>query len=264
MIRNLTIILFLFIAKSCMFSDNKLKEKKDFYNTISGWDIKHVPIIHPFRATSTYPGVWLINGTELLNKGGSIPVISFGVTKNYIYGKTDSEEWFLLNTNSLLYSEYSTETELIETLKLFNLEKNPIETCDNYFDLLKEKKRCYWYPNVGEKYPKFEDIEPDKVYTIQIEGKDRITDFKINGKIKKSVSKIYYFKMKYDKENNDLFHVSFNQSSPKLIENNEIYSAYVEDNNFVNISVYIPFTVAHNNGISEINRTVISRQIKLE
>jgi hypothetical protein len=269
MTRYLIIIAILLAVTSCNFSENKSEEKSDFYSTIAGWDIKHVPIIPPFRASSTYPGQWLINGSkELLhlgkNRGGDIPVNSFGVSKNYIYGKTENGQWFLFNVNSLLYSEYSTDDELFETLKKYKLDKNPIETCDNYFQQLTENKRCYWYPKVGEEYPKFNDYQPDTVYTILVDGKEKVTDFKVKESIKKTVSKIYYFKIKYDNDKNDLFYVSFDYSPPKLINNNEIFTAYSKDNIFLNVSVYTPFPVGQSKGIDEKDRIVISKKIELQ
>jgi hypothetical protein len=268
MIRNLIIILLAFIATGCNLSDSKPKKKKDFYNTIAGWDIKYIPIIPPFRASSIYPEQWLISAKELLHLGknrmGAISVNSFGVSKNYVYGKTEDGQYFLFNVNSLLYSEYETDTELFETLKLFNIEKNQIETCENYFQQLRENKRCYWYPKESEKYPKFKDSQPDTVYTIIVNGEETVTDFEVKEKIKKTVSKIYSFKVKYDNEKNDLFYVSFDYSPPKLINNNKIFTAYSEDNTFLNISVYTPFLVAQNKGINEKDRIVIYRQIELK
>ncbi|HMF72848.1 MAG TPA: hypothetical protein VK616_15325 [Flavitalea sp.] len=265
----LIIILFVFIATSCNFSDKKSEERRDFYNDISGWDIKHVPIIPPFRASSTYPGQWLINGSkEFLhlgkNRRGGIPVTSVGVSKNYVYGKTENGQWFLFNVSSLIYSEYPTDTDLFETLKLFNLDRNQIQTCDKYFQQLSERKRCYWYPKVGEGYPKFEAYQPDKVYTVLVTGKGKLTDFEVKETIKRTVSKIYYFKIKYGNDKNDLLYGSFDYSPPRLINNNEIFTAYAEDNTFLNVSVYTPFPVGQSKGIHEKDRIVLSKQIELK
>jgi hypothetical protein len=269
MTRPLVIIAFLLAVTSCNFSDNKSEEKNDFYNTIAGWDIKYVPIVPPFRACSTYPGQWLINGSkESLhlgkNRGGDIPVNSFGVSKNFIFGKTEDGQWFLFNMFSLLYAEYSTENELFETLKKYKLDKNEIKPCENYFHQLSNDKRCYWYPKVGEQYPKFEDYRPDSIYTITVEGTVKVTDFNVIGTIKKNISKIYYFQMKYDNEKNDLFYVSFDYSTPRLINNSEIFAAYAEDNTNLNISVFTPFPVGKKKGIEEKDRIVISKQIELK
>lgn len=262
-------ILLSFLVTSCNFSDRKTQSKNDFYNTIAGWDIKHVPIIPPFRASSTYPGQWLINGsTEILhlgkNRGGDIPVNSFGVSKNYIYGKTENERWFLFNVYSLVYSEYSNEIDLDETLKLLKLDKNKVETCEKYFQELSNEKRCYWYPKIGEAYPKFEDSQPDKIYTILVDGNEKVTDFKVKETIKKTVSKIYYFNVQYDNEENELYYVSFDYSAPQLIDKDKIYIASCEDNIFLNISVYTPFPVAERKGITEKDRIVLSKQIELK
>ena len=77
-------------------SCNKPKEKIGFYKSISGLDVRHVPIIPPFKATSTDGGrSWLINSSQIIrldqNRYGSIPILEFGVSKNYIYGSTPKE-----------------------------------------------------------------------------------------------------------------------------------------------------------------------------
>ncbi|NNV57400.1 hypothetical protein [Limnovirga soli] len=267
--RHTILILLAFLFASCNLSDNKTGVKKDFYNSIADWDIKYVPIIPPFRASSTYPGQWVINGSQEIlhlgkNRGGDIPVNSFGVSKNYIYGKTENGQWFLFNINSLVYSEYSTDTELYKILNLFKLGKNQIESCDKYFQQLSDNKRCYWYPKVGEEYQKFEDKLPDKVYTVLVDGKEKATDFKVKETIQKSVSKLYYFTVRYDNERNDLFYVSFDYSPPQLIDKNKIYTAYCEDNVFLDISIYTPFPVGQSKGIDEKDRIVLSKQIELK
>lgn len=270
MIRILTLILVvLTITGGCSISDKKSEDGKDFYNTIAGWDIKHVPIIPPFRASSTTPGQWLINGSkESLhlgkNRGGDIAVNSFGVSKNYIYGKTENEQWFLFNVNTLLYAEYATENELFETLEKYKLDKNQIATCDDYYQQLTDNKRCYWYPTIGKEYPIFENYRPDSAYTIVVEGEEKVTDFKVKEPIRRSVSKIYYFKVKYDNDKNDLFYVSFNYSPPRLINNTDLFTAYAEDNNFIDITVYTPYPVGQSKGIDEKDRIVISKNIELK
>jgi len=269
MTRNLLLLLFLLGILSCHPPASKPGQEKDFYNTISGWDIKHVPVIPPFRASSTYPGHWLLNGSkEFLhlgkNRAGDIPVHSFGVSKNYIYGKTENGQWFLFNIYSLLYAEYTTEDELTETLKKYKLDKNDIELCDDYFKQLSANKRCYWYPKAGGEYPMFKDYQPDSSYTVFVEGADRVKDFKVKGKVKKTNSKIYYFKMNCGNDKNDLLYVSFDYSYPRLIKNDEIIAAYAEDNSLLNIAVYTPFPVAKSRGIEEKDRVIISREVVLE
>lgn len=267
--RYTIIFLSAFLATGCNLTGNKNGPKKDFYNSIAGWDIKHVPIIPPFRASSTYPGQWLINGSkEILhlgkNRGGDIPVNAFGVSKNYIYGTTENGRWFLFNIYSLVYAEYSTEAGLDETLKLLKLDRNEIKNCGKYFQDLANGKRCYWYPNIGEDYPKFEDYQPEKIYTIVVDGNEKATDFNVKGAIKKTVSKLYYFNIKYDNEKNDLLYISFDYSPPQLIVKNKIYTAGSEDNISLNISVYTPLPVAESKGIDEKDRVVLSKQIELE
>ena len=147
-----TLCLLLF---SCSFFKS---EEKDFYNSIAGWDIIHVPIFPPLRATSAYPDDWLLTGNE--HSLSSISLLKFGVTGQTIYGATRKgytdqvENWFFLDYPSGLYKEYKTEKELDEILSLYELEKQQIKTCQEYFDHLSQGNRCYWYPEKGQTYTK--------------------------------------------------------------------------------------------------------------
>lgn len=252
------------------FSCSNPKEGKSgddgFYESIAGWDIRHVPIIPPFRATSTYPEQWGIQGIKKLN---DIQVLAFGVTRNYIYGKipdvnyNDTGRWFLINTNSLLYSEYDTESELDATLAKYNLEKNTIKLCEEYFQQLSKGERCYWFPKKGKSYPKYQDTIPVSAVTINVMEDDKGLDFEILGTIKKDVSKIYYFKILFNKERNDLYYISFDNASPKLLSNKDVVAAYAEGDSLI-VSVYTPFSVAEKKGIREEDRIVLAKAVPLK
>ena len=269
MIKYTIIILLAFLISSCNFSKQEQEKNSSFYSTIAGWDIKHIPIIPPFRASSTYPGQWLIGGSkELLhlgkNRAGDIPVTEFGVSKNFVYGKTENNQWFLFNIQSLLYTEYETENELDTTLKIFKLTKNKIESCEKYFKQLSISKNCYWFPKTGNTYPQFEDLPPKDIYTIKVIGADKVTDFVLKEEIISSPTKIYNFRIQYDsKLANDLYYVSFDHSPPKLINDSLIYTGTSDNKNSLNISVYTPFPVGQRKGIDEKDRVVISKNTKL-
>ena len=102
------------------------------------------------------------------------------------------------------------------------------------------------------------------MYTIKIKGKENISGFKVTQSIKKSASKLYFFKFDYANKQNELFYFSGNSSSPKLINDTTIYTVYSEDNTYLNLSVYTPFPVAESKGIAEKNRVVLSELIRLE
>lgn len=136
---------------------NKEPEKNGFYESISGWDIIHVPIIPPFKATSTYPNIWLIGGSHELIKlndhtYGDIPVLGFGVSNCYVYGTTPEgyteniDKWFLFNTSTLDYIEFETEDQLSIKLDSLDIEKLPIKNCNVYYKSLTEGNKCYWFP----------------------------------------------------------------------------------------------------------------------
>ncbi|MBX9850280.1 MAG: hypothetical protein K2X86_00810 [Cytophagaceae bacterium] len=256
----LNLLTLIFGLNSC----DESKEKIGFYESISGWDVRHVPIIPPFKATSADGGrSWLITGKDVrmdANRGGHIPILEFGVCKNYIYGSTPKghtnvvENWFLFNTTTLLYVEYSTKNELIHTLKKYKLDFNPMLDCKEYFKELTNNKRCYWFPPKGESYPLYQDFRPDSSIVINIED----GNIDIQTKIKKAESKIYYFRIKFNKEKNDHLYISVNSSSPQLLKDNLEFSSVVSSN-FLEVFIYTPFPVAEEKGIKEKDRIVIKK-----
>ncbi len=140
-------------------SKKSQSERDIFYETVSGWDIIHIPIVPPFRATSTYPNVWLITGSKTRikldeNRHGDIPVLAFGVVQEYICGSTPigysnkADKWFLFNTTTYEYDEYESEQGLLIKLESLKLEKPKIEFCDVYFDKLINGETCYWFPKI--------------------------------------------------------------------------------------------------------------------
>lgn len=275
MIKLLIIILPLFLLNSCHFSNKQASQETDFYSTIAGWDIKHVPIIPPFRATSTYPGQWHISGApEMLhlgsNRKGDIPVLAFGVSRQYIYGtipkdqKDELARWFLFNTQNLLYAEYDSVEELNEALKRYELDKKTVELCDTYFMELSDGKRCYWFPEKGQDYPIYPTFKPDSCITINIKESKTGIDFKLPPVIKRSATKIYYFKTVYNRDTNDLYYISFDSSNPKLIKNGDTIAAYAENNRRLEITVYTPYPIAQSKGLNEKDRIVLTQGVALE
>lgn len=275
MIKSPVILLFVLLLSSCHFSNKQTPQEHDFYETIAGWDIKHVPIIPPFRATSTSPGQWQISGAgESLhlgnNRKGDIPVLAFGVSKQYIYGtipKDHADELarcFLFNTQNLLYVEYDSVEELNKAFEHYLLDKKPIERCDTYFTELSENKRCYWYPEKGQDYPIYPAFRPDSCITITIKESSKGIHFQLPPVIKRSATKIYYFKTAYNRDTNDLYYISFDNSNPKLIKNGDTIAAYAENNRMLEITVYTPYPIAQSKGLSEKDRIVLTQEVALE
>lgn len=64
MTKNVFILTLLTAICSCDFLTPESGQEKGFYETILDWDIKHIPIIPPFRASSVHPDKWLIRGSE--------------------------------------------------------------------------------------------------------------------------------------------------------------------------------------------------------
>lgn len=270
------ILLFcVFLLNNCHFSNKQTSGEDDFYSTIAGWDIKQVPIIPPFRATSSSPGQWLISGAgESLHPGnnreGDIPVEAFGVSKQYIYGTAPNDQadgppqWFLFNTQNLLYVAYDSEEEFHQAFKHYQLDKKPIAGCDTYFTELSEHKRCYWYPEKGQDYPIYPAFRPDSCITITIQENSKGIHFKLPPTIKRSATKIYYFKTAYNRDTNDLYYISFDNSAPRLIKNGDTIAACAENNRLLEITVYTPYPVAERKGLSEQDRIVLTQKVALQ
>jgi hypothetical protein len=274
MLKRLGILLLLTGTTECRFIPEKSANTgTKFYENFSGYDVKYIPIIPPFKAISSYPDVWLIGGYEGVlhlteHTSGDIPVLSFGVSKNYIYGTvpkgytSEIGKWFLFNTQTKLYSEYDTEAELTETLRQYKLNKNPIKTCNEYHQELIAGKPAYWFPEKGKEYPVFTDFFPDSSIEIQVTENGDGPVLKTPGKVKRSVTKIYHFRVQYNKPKSDLLYLSINSAPPVPLEDNLEIPVYAEYNS-VDITVYTPYPVAQKKNISEKDRTHISKSISL-
>lgn len=251
----ITLLVSIFI--SCNFHQDK-EHPKTFYNTIAGWDITYIPIIEPYKATSLDKGVtWFINRPEVLN---SFKVKSFGVSHNVIYGQGNSR-WFLLDTKSKLYAEYPTKDELLKSLNSFSVPINTIQNCSLYFDILAKGKALYWFPKDGTNYPTYPSIPPDKVTLINIsETNGENPDFTFNKELTLKSNKVYYFKVKYNKDTNDLYYLSFDNSPPLLVKDNLLVPFFSRKSQF-DITFYTPFPVAQEKGITEEKRFLKSKTV---
>jgi len=249
--------LFLFnFMMSCNFNQDK---KKTFYNTISGWDIIHVPIIEPYKVSSTDNGVnWLLNKNET----GSISVSMFGVSNNFIFGLS-ANKWFLFDTQSKLFAEYPSKERLFNSLQSLNIPINSIAPCKNYFDTLAMGKNCYWFPKEGQKYLECEGLVPERIDTISVyEKPDNDFDFAIRQKLKTEENGIYFFKIEFGKKNNDLLYFSINNSQPVLISDGLIIPVFINTKEF-NVILYTPYPIAQKKGISEEKRIRKTKTIQI-
>lgn len=268
--RAFLLLLFLLpLFWGCNFFSEKPKGDDVFYETTSSWDVRYIPIIPPYRAISTTRNEWHLGKTN----GHILTDISaFGVSKNYIYGTTDTTypyqklKWFLLNTTNHLYCEYNTKAALDSTLTKYKIEKKPINKCAIYYPKI---NNCYWKPQKGDTYPKYADFRPDSCIDVIVKGgqKEGIK-FSLSSPLKKTTDKIYYFRMRYDKKDNDLFYVTFDSkptsaSDPKLIKDGLIIPAFAWGN-YIEVAVYTPYPVGKEKGIKESERIVVSQVYTLE
>ena len=243
-------LVLIFLVISCGFNQDK-SQPITFYNNIAGWDISYIPIIEPYRSTSLDKGVtWSISRPEIIN---SFEVLSFGVSQNIIYGQT-KYTWFLLDTKSKLYAEYRSEEELISTLQGFQVPVNEIANCNTYFDALANGRDLYWFPKDGMTYPVYPDIIPDTETIIQIEEKEQQQpEFSLKEALSSKKNKVYFFKLQYNKKGNDLYYLSFDNSPPILVKDSLVIPVF-SDKNQIDITIYTPFPIAQEKGISEEKR----------
>ncbi|MFM9984260.1 MAG: hypothetical protein ACKVOK_03460 [Flavobacteriales bacterium] len=246
------------LVLGCNFNSEK-KPLKTFYNTISDWDIRYIPIVEPFKASSIDHGVtWNLETTEILS---SIALSSFGVTQNCIYGKGD-EKWFFYDTRSGLYATYTTKEALFGCLESFELSINEINLCNSYFDSLEKGKSLYWYPEIGEKYPVYANLKTADVETITLsENATHVPGFRVDKQIASHSNKIYFFEVVSTLKNNELYYFSFNNSSPILPIDGQIIPVFAEENR-IEIVLYTPYPIAQERGIPEDKR--VHKQILVD
>jgi hypothetical protein len=249
--RQILVTIATVLAISCS-SNREKKQRKTFYNTITGWDINYIPIIEPYEATSLDKGItWSIDRPEVVN---SFQVVSFGVSQNLIYGEA-KPDWFLLDTKSKLYCEYQTEEELINTLKTFAVPLNAIGECNSYFDSLAKGKELYWFPKDGNTYPNYPSIAPDAVTTIIVTNDNQQPDFRFKMNLRFKKNKVYFFKVNYNQIRNDLYYLSFDNSPPILVKDSLLIPVFNKKNQ-IDITLYTPYPVAQEKGIPEERRFI--------
>lgn len=199
---------------------------------------------------------WSLNKADI----NSVDVLSFGVSQNFIYGH-GQRGWFLFDTKSKLFAEYQTQEELSNSLKSFNVQINSIADCNSYFDSLTKGKTCYWFPLDGQNYPSYADIIPNQVTPITVsESSQKQPNFQFKENLKFHNNKIYFFKIKYNKQQNDLYYLSFDNSQPILVKDSLLIPVFSDKNHF-DITLYTPYPVAQEKGISEDKRFLKSKTI---
>jgi hypothetical protein len=78
-------------------------------------------------------------------------------------------------------------------------------------------------------------------------------DFFFKEKLPGKKNKVYFFKVDYKKKDNDLYYLSFDNSQPILLKDSLIIPVFSDKNQF-DITLYTPYPVAQEKGISEEKR----------
>jgi hypothetical protein len=250
-----------------------------FYHTWGGWDVAYIPIIEPYRATSTTRGeTWFISdgkNREIIlrnDHSGGIPTRKFGVTKNYIFGQTDQQAfryadtdvWFIFDVNTGVYADYESQAEMENVLHIYEAPVTPMYTCAEYQAILKKEKKCDWYPAENTPYPTYPSPQPTQPIKVDVEIQpNNQVSFSLPEKITPNPTKIYYFKINLNTTANELFYISVDACPPQLIQPNLVIPAFIY-NNQAEVTVYTPFTVAEQKGIPEEKRVVKSKILHIE
>jgi|GEM_PF-5276085 len=248
---------------SCNNSVRREQEQhlqQSFYELISDWDILYVPVIAPYRASSLDKGeTWLLSNDAL----ESYPVISIGVTNNCIYGRADASTWYLIDTHSHMRATYASRAECMSALQALQLPQREIRTCNAWHDQLAHRKPCYWYPAKGQKYPEYPPLKSDHATILQVHGDLRDPEFKVAQQVSTNPNGIYFFRVESDLPDNPLLHLSVNNGSPVLAENGLIFPVFSKDN-YLELTLYVPFPVAEAHKVPENERVRIFRNVALQ
>lgn len=262
--RGIFIFLVVILFISCSTRSNS---PQAFYSTFSGWDIKYIPIIEPFRASSIDGGTaWYIDGKDIrqsANVGGTIHVQEFGVSGNYIFGKNEGQ-WFLLDTRTSMYAAYNTKEELLGCLSDLHIPVKPIKTCTEYYRSLQEEGRCYWFPADGETYNGYIDVKPvDPVSITVISDTVNGPRLQAGSRIKYHRNNIYFFDVKLQGNESDLLYLAINYAPQFKVTKDTMMPVFIDDKQF-DITLYTPYLVAQEKGIPESKRLYVKKMITIE
>lgn len=233
------------------------KHVDKFYNNISeDFDLICIPIIKPYRAASVDHGrSWLLE----LDIANSVKLSSFGVSENFIYGYGDEvivdgqqkKGWFAFDVNSKLLAVYPSRQQLINCLNEFKLPMNDITDCNKYFDSLAKGHDLRWYPQNSKNYPLYSKIRPKDITEIKVtETANEKPDFYFTPVLKSHKNQIYFFRVSYNKKQNDLYYLAIAYHTPILVKDSLLVPVFI-DSNKLEITLYTPIPVAEDKKIPE-------------
>ncbi|WP_295712258.1 hypothetical protein [Mucilaginibacter sp.] len=246
------------------------KHTDKFYDTISvDWDYVCIPIIKPYKAGSTDNSrSWLLE----LDIANTVMLSRFGVSKNFIYGYGDEviidgqqkKGWFAFDINSKLLAVYSSRQELTSSLNELNISVNNIVDCNKYMDSLANGYDLSWYPKAGKKYPSYPEIEPKDVVEIKVsENPNGKLDFFFNPKLQLHKNKIYFFKISYNKKQNNLYYLSIADHQCFLVKDNLLVPVFI-DKKQTEIVLYTPVPVAEEKNIPGSKRFLKTKTLSIQ
>jgi hypothetical protein len=252
--------LLLFVGNSCNVPEsNEDHLHQSFYELVSDWDILYVPVIEPYRVSSIDKGeTWLLSH----DTPEIFPVISVGVTNNYVYGQAADQSWFLSDTRSSLQATYQSQNELAAALRYLQLPVHEIRSCGDWWKQLSKGKPCYWHPPKGKAYPVYPALSAGESVVLHISGDVRNPEFTVSQQIQSNDHGIYFFRVESGLDNNKLLYLSFDGSAPVLVTNNEVIPVYA-NNKYLEIVLYVPFPVAEDRKVPENERVRIFRNVEL-
>ena len=264
--RLIYIVPCLYFIWSCATSDTK----KSFYSTFSvDWDLAVLPLIEPFRLVSTdREQSWHLDSDSIIlysteNGNGIGRVQRFGISKNYFFGQ-DESNWFFYDTKTSLYATYKTENELISCLNSFDIPVKAIKSCREYRDDISKYGKCYWFPPEGKSYTEELELKPGDVIDLNVSANDNEdVRFQAPNSIRRQTNNIYFFRLNITDKENDLLYLGINWKSFILIKDGIIIPVFIDSDNF-DITLYTPFPIAQQKGITEDKRIHIKRTVSIK
>lgn len=271
--KSFCLLVIIFIAVILFNPGCKSHNKKysdNFYDTISeDWDFICIPVIKPYRVGSTDNGrSWLLE----LNFGNSVMVSKFAVSKNFIYGYGSEviisgqpkKGWFAFDINSKLLAVYPSRQELTSLLNDFNIPVNSITDCNKYSDSLGGGYRLSWYPKNGRNYPSYPEIHSKDIIEIKVtENAKEKPDFYFDPIVPLHKNRVYFFKITYNKKQNNLYYLSFPFRDAVLVKDNLLVPVFI-DSNKLDITLFTPFPIGEEKKIPESERFLKTKTMSVQ
>lgn len=242
-----------------------------FYDTISrDWDYLCIPVIKPYKAETTDNGrSWLLD----LGMINQVMVSKFAVANNIVYGyakegtlngQPTNKHWFAFDTKSEFFAAYSSRQELESLLKEFDMPMNDLVDCQKYMDSVARGHDLSWYKTIGKNTTPYLQSQAKKLVMIKVtEDSKGEPDFYFDPVLPLQKNNVYFFKINYHKQQNDLYYLLLPNRNPILIKDNLVVPVFM-DSRQDSVYLYTPVPVAEEKKIPESKRFQKAKLISVQ